>query len=72
MWKKENLKGEQCVLESNYNEDEKQTYEENGLFGDQFYAHDDLPAGLKLSSIIYGREFKEYFIISYCMHSESE
>lgn len=48
MSNKESQKDELCVLESIYNEDEIQTYEENGLFGGQFYAHVDLPAGFKI------------------------
>ena len=48
MSNKESQKDELCVLESIYSEDEIQTYERNGLFGGQIYAHVNLPAGFKI------------------------
>jgi len=48
MSNKESQKDKMCGLESIYNEVQIQTYEQNGLFGGQFYAHVDLPAGLKI------------------------
>ena len=48
MSNKESQKDELCVLESIYNENEIQTYEENDHFGGQFYAHVDLPAGFRI------------------------
>jgi hypothetical protein len=48
MSNKESQKDELCVLESIYNEEEIQTYEENGRLGGQFYAHVDLPEGFKI------------------------
>ena len=48
MSNKESQKGELCVFESIYNEDQIQTYEENGLLVGQFYSHVDLPVGFKI------------------------
>jgi hypothetical protein len=48
MSNKESQKDELCVLESIYNAEEIQTYEENGLLGGQFYAHIDVPADFKI------------------------
>ena len=48
MSNKVSQKDELCVLESIYSEDEIQTYELNGLFGGQIYAHVNLPAGFKI------------------------
>ena len=48
MSNKESQKDELCVFESIYNEDEIKTYERNGLFGGQIYAHVHLPAGFKI------------------------
>jgi hypothetical protein len=48
MSNKESQKDELCVLESIYNEEEIQTYEENGLLGGQFHAHVDIPTGFRV------------------------
>jgi hypothetical protein len=48
MSNKESQKDKMCGLESIYNEVQIQTYEQDGLFGGQFYAHVDLLAGLKI------------------------